>query len=264
LRVKLCPSHCEFISKEIHEFLSFNKQPDILPKLLWESMKAYLRGRCICYSSQKKKKQNAKIEELTEQIKGLEELLRQDPSAANYRNLIKVKFQLNNLLTERESFIISRVKRIYHEQGERKVFDQSFKDKKLPLNMQEKIELWNNLPLSFLGRIETIKMSIMPKLAYYLSMLPPIIPLQYFKRINKMFSTFIWASKQPRIKIDKLFKHHLDGGFNLPNPYWYYLAYQFRHFQDWLRIQIPLFLPVSVDKGSKLTCHTLSRSKPEQ
>lgn len=49
-----------------------------------------------------------------------------------------------------------------------------------------KLELKNKLPLSFLGKIETIKMTVMPQLAYALATVPPL----YVKTTNYYLTSF--------------------------------------------------------------------------
>lgn len=45
----------EFVSKEITEYLTRNQTPGMSSSVIWESMKAYLRGQIISYSAHVKK-----------------------------------------------------------------------------------------------------------------------------------------------------------------------------------------------------------------
>lgn len=80
---------------------------------------------------------------------------------------------------------------------------------------------WANLPVSLLGRINIIKMNILPKFLYLFQSIPLFLPKSFFKSVNRMFSSFIWANKTPRISITSLQQGKLSGGLALPNlMYW--------------------------------------------
>ncbi len=60
---------------------------------------------------------------------------------------------------------------------------------------------WNNLPLTLAGRINTIKMFVLPEFLYPFHSIPLYLPKSFFKSLNKLITTFIWAGKHPRISI---------------------------------------------------------------
>lgn len=51
-------------------------------------------------------------------------------------------------------------------------------------------------PLSWIGRINTLKMVILPKIMYEVQMLPIALPQTYFKVLKTMITTFIWQNKK--------------------------------------------------------------------
>lgn len=105
-----------------------------------------------------------------------------------------------------------------------KILDQIKKD----------LNRWEILPLSLFGRVETVKMNVLPRLLYLFMSLPIRIPAAFFKKMQKMISTFIWQKRKARIKFTQLTSGKAQGGLNLPNLKLYYWAAQMRGMLEWL------------------------------
>lgn len=65
--------------------------------------------------------------------------------------------------------------------------------------IKEELEHWKMLPISFLGRINVIKMNVLPRFSYLFQSLPCYLVKTFFKSINKMLTSFIWKNSLPRI-----------------------------------------------------------------
>lgn len=66
------PHFKEQIKGEIHFYLETNDRGDVSPPILWDALKAVLRGKIIAISSYKKKMRNKKLGELQNKLKELE------------------------------------------------------------------------------------------------------------------------------------------------------------------------------------------------
>ena len=59
---------CELISQKIDDFIESNKKDNISPSLIWETLKAVIRGEIISYSTKINKMKRIKQEELIKSI----------------------------------------------------------------------------------------------------------------------------------------------------------------------------------------------------
>lgn len=90
----------------------------------------------------------------------------------------------------------------------------------------EKVDRWSKLLISMIGRTNLIKMSIIPTFIYLFQALPPSVPSNFYKKIDNVFSGFIWNNRKGRLQLKLLFLPHERGGLQVPNLKWYYWATQ--------------------------------------
>lgn len=81
------------MSLQIQLFLEINTATAPSPPILWESLKAYLRGQTISYTSKIKKDSNKLLEQLESDIKKLEKEHYRTRSAGLYKALIRKRNQ---------------------------------------------------------------------------------------------------------------------------------------------------------------------------
>ena len=82
----------------------------------------------------------------------------------------------------------------------------------------------NNLHITIAGRVNCIKMNVLPGFLYLFQCLPVFLPNSFFRVINKLISSFIWKGKTPRIRREFLQRHRSVGGLSFPNLRLYYWA----------------------------------------
>ncbi len=87
--------------------------------------------------------------------------------------------------------------------------------KKKIYQLKNDIIFWKTLPMSMVGRINAIKMVVLPRFLYVFQYIPFFIPFNYFKQLESIISSFIWDNKTARINKKHLNKSKDQGGLNI-------------------------------------------------
>lgn len=101
---------------------------------------------------------------------------------------------------------------------------------------KQDLKRWSLLPLSMAGRVNSVKMNILPKFSYLFQCLPVYLTKTFFRKLDSLISEFLWQGRPSRLRKLYLERPRVLGGLALPNFQFYYWAANLRIFHYWLQL----------------------------
>lgn len=112
-------------------------------------------------------------------------------------------------------------------------------------SIRRDFQTWDKTAFTWTGRTNIIKMNILPRILFFLQMVPVSLPNGFFTHLTSMFAAFVWWGRKPR-KAMRVFKSYKRmGGLGVPDIKQYYGGVVLQRILNWCHHNATkLFVPL--------------------
>lgn len=107
------------LKEDIKYFLEINVGSTKRLATVWDALKAFVRGKCLAFSSKKVKENKAKIRTLEERIGTLEKQIAGKFDDNKVKEICQLKFSLHEIYNKKAEYALFRLKTNFYENGEK-------------------------------------------------------------------------------------------------------------------------------------------------
>uniref|UniRef100_A0A8C5P716 Uncharacterized protein n=1 Tax=Leptobrachium leishanense TaxID=445787 RepID=A0A8C5P716_9ANUR len=99
--------------------------------------------------------------------------------------------------------------------------------------LERDLTRWAIPHITWFGRINVLKMNVLPRVLYLLQTLPIHVPSAFFRSLQSLFIRYVWAGSKPRLSVTLLTAPRSRGGLALPHLQRYYHAVHLLRLVEW-------------------------------